>query len=316
MSPSELSTPHVYRTGSPVQQAAWRRLSELGYEEPRAVADFQAANGLKIDGVIGPKTLGALYAPEARVFGAVEPRVAPPQVWLPRDLKDFAPPPYVRGGRSVVSEETRLPEGLIRSEIARLQDFLNAEGYTDDQGRSLAVDGDFGLATRQAFAAYRAASQAGNRGAAAADDAATDAILSEARAVIPGFDLEKNASYARQRAGLPFPFRDLLFLELVDYGQDWDYKKYGRAFYELGNFHYGVVGSALGYSPDVLLRMAGWAQPEERSDPAWGSRPSAWNARLGVGGASPFGDDPEDQKWILRGVDYYRRHSVGGEVKE
>lgn len=43
-----------------------------------------------------------------------------------------------------------------------------------------------------------------------------------------------------------------------------------------------------------------------------GDKTSLTDAILGVGGKPPYGDDPKDQDWIMRGIQYYRiKH--GGE---
>lgn len=76
----------------------------------------------------------------------------------------------------------------------------------------------------------------------------------------------------------------------------WDYKQQGAQFQDFGNYNFGVAGRALGFSENVLLRMAGWAQTRAKtSDPSWGSPL----------GKAPFGDDPNDQKWIQEGIDDY-----------
>ena len=100
-----------------------------------------------------------------------------------------------------------------------------------------------------------------------------------------------------------------------DYKASMSYKANGPVDYWIavnaGNFNYGAVGSALGYSPTELLQMAGVVQ--------FGTEGVRlvlhhdlgyfrdWNA--GVYGElfnlAPYGDDPVDQYWIQRGIDYY-----------
>lgn len=50
------------------------------------------------------------------------------------------------------------------------------------------------------------------------------------------------------------------FYEQVRNGGPWDYKKGGSEFEDFGNFHYGAVGTAAGFSSAILLRAAGAAQ--------------------------------------------------------
>lgn len=83
------------------------------------------------------------------------------------------------------------------------------------------------------------------------------------------------------------------FYQAVRNGGKWDYKQLGSQFQEFGNYNYGVTGRAAGFSENTLLRMAGWAQHSAgTSSPEWG-HPL---------GKSPFGDDPNDQRWIKEGI--------------
>ena len=97
-------------------------------------------------------------------------------------------------------------------------------------------------------------------------------------------------------------------ISMVDYGHPWDYKALTPdARYEpFGNFHYGVVGRASGFSGRRLLREAGRAQvvwdtskgnPLQPGNPGW-----QWNP---FGGTAPYGDYQEDQFMIDQGVDAY-----------
>jgi hypothetical protein len=62
-----------------------------------------------------------------------------------------------------------------------------------------------------------------------------------------------------------------------------------------GNFNYGATGTELGIPEPVLLRAAGVAQTfAKTTKPEFGSW---W-------GGDPFGDDPRDQYWIKRGIEY------------
>lgn len=78
----------------------------------------------------------------------------------------------------------------------------------------------------------------------------------------------------------------------------WDYKQSGPQYQDFGNYNYGLTGSAQGFSPNTLKRMAGWAQGRA------GTRPSngAWNTPLG---SYPYGDDPSDLYWINEGINDY-----------
>lgn len=63
-----------------------------------------------------------------------------------------------------------------------------------------------------------------------------------------------------------------------------------------GNILYGYLGKAFGYSDELLLRAAGYAQTQAgTNEPEWGD----WF------GSEPYGDDPRDQKNIKKGINYY-----------
>lgn len=59
-----------------------------------------------------------------------------------------------------------------------------------------------------------------------------------------------------------------------------------------GNFHFGFVGTAAGFSEKFLMQGAGWAQKR-----AGNSRPEFW---------CTFGDAPDDNEYIRLGVLLYR----------
>ncbi len=150
----------------------------------------------------------------------------------------------------------------------------------------------------------------------AANDRGAGGIATEenlhAESVIPkkpkGVDIESNIRQAeRMRMILPPPVNLLWFYDQVHMAGPWDYKhQYGRPYADFGNFNFGATGAALGLSEDTLLRTAGWAQT--RSGNSGEGIPSGLSAALaGFGGKSPFGDDPKDQDWIRRGIEYYRR---------
>jgi len=77
----------------------------------------------------------------------------------------------------------------------------------------------------------------------------------------------------------------------------WDYKQQNPAWEDFGNFHYGAVGTAGQLSEQLLLRAAGYAQKQAKTqkiDHNWGYW--FW--------LPPYGDDPKDQKWIKMGILY------------
>jgi len=124
---------------------------------------------------------------------------------------------------------------------------------------------------------------------------------SEVPTAPPNVDLEANireAQLNRRNYGW--------FYGRVRPGGPWDYKRRSRDYENFGNFHYGVTGAAAGFSEETLLRMAGRAQGSR--EPQWGKPVPLFDALDGVGGTPPFGDDPKDQYWISKGIEYYRRH--------
>ncbi|WNW11209.1 polymorphic toxin type 44 domain-containing protein [Pseudomonas sp. DTU_2021_1001937_2_SI_NGA_ILE_001] len=75
----------------------------------------------------------------------------------------------------------------------------------------------------------------------------------------------------------------------------WDFKQQGAQYENFGNFHYGAVGTAAGIGKELLLRAAGAAQ----------SRAGTHRDEFGSWWSSaPFGDDPKDQHWISKGIEY------------
>lgn len=114
----------------------------------------------------------------------------------------------------------------------------------------------------------------------------------------PGVSIDKNIAAAREHT---FPFDLFWFREKVTYGGPWDFKARGDQYQNFGNFHYGAVGTAAGIPKIILLREAGRAQqdfnrPSGAGDPGWLLNP--W------GGTPPYGDDPRDQAWIKKGIEY------------
>jgi len=105
----------------------------------------------------------------------------------------------------------------------------------------------------------------------------------------PGVDMQENINQAMNMSRLEFA-------RAVKTGGVWDYKQLGDEYQDFGNYNYGVVGRACGFSDDTLKKAAGAYQIKSgTSSPKWGW---PW-------GASPYGDDPRDQKWINEGIADY-----------
>ena len=99
---------------------------------------------------------------------------------------------------------------------------------------------------------------------------------------------------------LPMPVRQLgltAFVGSVWPGSRWDYKKYGREKYEaFGNYHFGVVAAAAGFSEFNTKLGAGLFQASSDLY-KYGTIRYDWNT---------FFDQPEDQKWIIEGYRDYQ----------
>lgn len=112
----------------------------------------------------------------------------------------------------------------------------------------------------------------------------------------PWVSLEANVMTAQLYGKLNVFGRYSAFYNSVRNGGPWDYKQWGSQFQDFGNFNYGMTGAAAGFSDQVLLRAAGWAQQRA------GTSTSAWGGPLG---GPPYGDDPNDQQMIQDGINYY-----------
>lgn len=87
---------------------------------------------------------------------------------------------------------------------------------------------------------------------------------------------------------------------------------------DLGNYHFGAVGLATWFgSEEFILRKAGEAQiAAGTSRPEWqiygpslkyyGDQGQKYSIRGTM--LPPYGDDPEDQKMIKQGIDYYNKN--------
>ncbi|GEM_PF-3339778 len=84
------------------------------------------------------------------------------------------------------------------------------------------------------------------------------------------------------------------FKDHVDSAGPWDFKLIDPAYEEFGNFHYGVVGTALGFDEELLLIEAGNAQKRHNPGKVYSDS-----------GPPFYGDDPSDVYWIRRGIRYY-----------
>ena len=113
----------------------------------------------------------------------------------------------------------------------------------------------------------------------------------------PGVDISKNI----EKAYYEIP-KGLFYFYLRNKGP-WNYKKLGSQYRDFGNFNYGATGAAIGFSERTLLRMAGWAQQQPgTSKTEWGYPGNLLNP---WGGTPPYGDDPDDQEIISKGIRYY-----------
>lgn len=110
-----------------------------------------------------------------------------------------------------------------------------------------------------------------------------------------GVSIDANMRHVRTQFGrIVGPIDYHWFYEQVRNRGPWDFKQRGD-FEEFGNFHYGAVGYAGGIPESILLRGAGCAQMRAGTSlPEWSS---CWSE-------PPYGDDPRDQYWIERGIEY------------
>ena len=127
--------------------------------------------------------------------------------------------------------------------------------------------------------------------------------------VPPNINVLANMERASRMSGWEF------YLALKTYG-DWDFKKKGKSgeYEDFGNYHYGLVASAFGWDPGLVLRMGGLYQHGT----------GIWNVlqgkpRIGKGcflGKEPYGDDANDQKWIKEGIKDYLNNYYGPSPKK
>jgi RHS repeat-associated protein len=88
------------------------------------------------------------------------------------------------------------------------------------------------------------------------------------------------------------------FHRIID-GGDWDYKT--RGYDDFGNFNYGATLAAMGVPESIILRGAGaykLYKDHKKNQPDPYGRP--WDRN------GPFGNEPDKNDVIQRGIDYYR----------
>lgn len=115
-----------------------------------------------------------------------------------------------------------------------------------------------------------------------------------------GRDIKKGHTF-RVANGLPLNVHGhILFTAAVWDGGVMDYKTFGDEYDAYGNFTYGAVGSATGYTENILMRMSGWAHYkfDLNQSPSLG-RALAENP-------PPYWDNPTDRGNITAGIQYYQ----------
>jgi RHS repeat-associated protein len=106
----------------------------------------------------------------------------------------------------------------------------------------------------------------------------------------PNANLDKNMQQANKNSLNP-----IWFYNQVHGKGPWDYKQLGHKYEDFGNFNFGATGSTAGFPDIVLYRGAGFAN--QQADPR--------RTRLGsFYGPYPYGDAPDDQLQIGRGISY------------
>jgi len=114
----------------------------------------------------------------------------------------------------------------------------------------------------------------------------------------PDINLQENIDKAKS---MGFSLSGLKqFYEHVRNGGPWDYKQQGSQYEDFGNFHFGMMGAAMGIPEEILLRGAGWAQEQA------GTSSEEFGHWYDLFGNSSYGDDPKDQEMIRLGIAYYK----------
>lgn len=119
-----------------------------------------------------------------------------------------------------------------------------------------------------------------------------------------GVNLDANVRQAKLWRLIPYHLKHLWFANQVREGGVWDYKRAGYEYADFGNFHYGVIGAALGYSEYTLL-VAGGAVQQATNTKAklQGRRTVETDGTLLI--TPPYGDTAEDQYWVSQGYQYF-----------
>jgi RHS repeat-associated protein len=111
------------------------------------------------------------------------------------------------------------------------------------------------------------------------------------------------------------------FANQVRLGGPWDYKDWAGLgshpeWEDFGNFNFGYAGAAFGFTTETLLRAAGRAQQGDNPTHPCPGDPGTvlFGMPLSNGpvshGTPPYGDEPRDQFWIKKGIEYY--HQING----
>lgn len=110
-------------------------------------------------------------------------------------------------------------------------------------------------------------------------------------------ELRKNIKEAKMMKNEDIITKGLWFKGRVESGGEWDYKQNGGEYEDIGNFNYGVTGSALGFSETTLKAGAGVYQ--------------VYSGTSDISFYDSWGDDPVDQEYIQQGIDYYNENYGG-----
>ena len=115
----------------------------------------------------------------------------------------------------------------------------------------------------------------------------------------PGVSLEENGRMARSN------FLDFLWLISQVYtGQPWDYKNtIAPQYANFGNFNFGYTAAVIGLPLDIALRGAGAYQEFFQTQ---NYLPEFGHFYL----TPPYGDDPMDEDYIVRGWHYFYVHGL------
>lgn len=88
----------------------------------------------------------------------------------------------------------------------------------------------------------------------------------------------------------------LSFKQLEEKNSVWDFKSVNPAWDDFGNFHYGYVGTGIGYSNSFLMRAAGYVYWRDHP----GTRGNFGDPYKGTGN---YGEPPEKAAMIQKGID-------------